>query len=307
MAPPYIVGSSQDGPTYTVNTFLKKPTLIASIILDWTRGQFIGDSLLRPGPRADGGAVAWRDPFPLFAEREGEIIAEYGEIPGVEFGSPIMHTRATTKRGMAVKVSQEMIDRQDVNLVLEQMNMVKNTMRRMYDKQFMALLFDNPAVPTMASSASWFGNVNTTIRRDLADAGYEIANSYFGTDPDQKFGYEPDTLIINNSTAFEWLDNDEINKVFAASPLASESLRYTGKMPKKFFGFDVVRSWQVPDDTAVLLQRGRLGFNSDERPMRGTPLYEIKQEETWRADFTRINVAAVDNPKSAMIITGINS
>lgn len=307
MTAPFIVGSSQDGPTYTVNTFLKHPTLIRNIILDWTRGQFIGDALLRPGPRAIGGAIAWQDPFPLFAEQEGEIIAEYGEIPGIEFGSPIMRTKATTKRGMAVKVSQEMIDRQDVNLVLEQINMLKNSLRRMYDRQFMATIFNNSAIPTMPASTTWFGNTSTSIRRDLADASYSICNAYYGTDSDQKFGYEPDTLVINNMTASEWLDSDEVNKVFTASPLADQDLRYTGKMPKKFFSFNVLRSWQVPADTAVLMQRGRVGFNSDERPLKGTPLYEIKQEETWRADFTRINVTAIDNPKAAMIITGIES
>lgn len=305
MTAPYIVGSSQDGPTFTVNTLLKYPNMVPQIVLDMTRAQFIGDALLRSGPTAVGGAVAWRDPMPMFANEDGEIVAEYAEIPGVEFGSPIMHTRATTKKGLAVKVSQEMIDRNDVGTVMDQMRMARNTMVRMFDRQFMKTVF-NGITPTMPSAGSWFGGT-TTIRRDIADAAYEINAAYYGTDTDNKYGYNPDTIVINNLTASEWIDNEEINKVFAASPLASESLRYTGKMPKKFFGYDVIRSWQVPDDVALLCERGVIGFRSDERPLRGTPLYEQKEKETWRSDFTRITVMAVDNPKSALIITGINS
>lgn len=307
MTAPFIVGSSKDGPTFTVNDFLKRPALVPQIVLDMTRAQFIGDALLRTGPTAVGGAVAYRDPWPLFALEEAEVVAEYGEIPGVEFGSPIMHTKATVKRGLAVKISQEMIDRQDVNMVMEQMRMARNTITRQMDRQFMATIFNNPSIPTMASAGSWFGGT-TTIRRDIADASYAINSAtYDPSDSDTKFGYNPDTLVINQLTASEWLDNDEVNSVFAGSPLADESLRYTGKMPKKFFGYNVIQSWQVPDDVALLLERGTVGFRSYERPLRGTPLYEDKPRETWRSDFTYINVMAADNPKAAVIITGINS
>lgn len=306
MTAPFIVGSSQDGPTFTVNTLLKYPRMVPQIVLDMTRGQFIGDALLRPGPTAVGGAVAWKDPSPMFALEEAEIVAEYGEIPGVEFGSPIMHTKATLKRGLSVKISQEMIDRQDTNMALENMRSARNTLVRQQDRQCMATIFNNPVVPTMPSGGAWFGGT-TTIRRDIADAAYEINKAFYGDDPDNKFGYEPDTLVINNLTASEWLDNEEVNKIFTASPLADESLRYTGKMPKKFFGYNVVKSWQVPDDVALLCERGVVGFRSYERPLRGTPLYEDKPRETWRSDFTYINVMAVDNPKSCMIITGINT
>lgn len=307
MTAPFIVGSSKDGPTFTVNQFLKQPALVPQIVLDMTRAQFIGDALLRPGPTAIGGAVAYHDPWPLFALEEAEVVAEYGEIPGVEFGSPIMHTKATVKRGLAVKISQEMIDRQDINMVKEQMRMARNTITRQMDRQFMATIFSNPAIPTMPSAGSWFGGT-TTIRRDIADGAYAINSAtYDPDDSDTKMGYNPDTLVINQLTASEWLDNDEINKVFMGSPLASESLQYTGKMPKKFFGYDVIQSWQVPDDVALLLERGTVGFRSYERPLRGTPLYEDKPRETWRSDFTYINVMAADNPKAAIIITGINS
>jgi hypothetical protein len=303
---PFIVAGSQDGPRLTMNTFLKNPAMVPQIVLDMTRAQFIGDALLRQGPIASGGSVMWKEATPLFSLESDEIVAEYAEIPGVEFDAPILHTKATTKRGLSVKASQEMIDRNDVNTLMDNMRRARNTLVRTYDKQFMATIFNNPSIPTMASAGTWFGPT-TKIRRDIADAAYQIQSAYAGTDSDQRFGYDPDTIVINNTTASEWLDNDEIAKVFQGSPLASESLRYTGKMPRKFFGFDIIRSWQVPTDTALVIERGTVGFISDERPLRGTPLYEDRPRETWRSDFTRMTVMAADNPKAAMIITGINT
>lgn len=309
MTAPSVVGHSQDGPQLTVNTFLKYPKMIPQLVLDMSRGQFIGDALLRTGPPASGGAVMWRDPTPLFANEDGEIVAEYGEIPGVEFPSMILHTKATTKRGLAVKVSQEMIERNDVGTVQDQMRMARNTMVRMFDRQFMSTVFDNTSIDSIESADGWYvGDASgiTSIRADIAAASYEIMAASYGDDPDNKFGYEPDTLIISNLTASQWLDSDEVNKVFQASPLADESLRYTGKMPRKFFGLNVLRSWQVDDNVALLCQRGQVGFRSDERPLRGTPLYEDRPRETWRSDFTRMTVMAVDNPKSAIKINNIN-
>lgn len=287
-----------------MNTFLKNPALVPQIVLDLTRAQFIGDALLRPGPIASGGSVMWKEATPLFSLESDEIVAEYAEIPGVEFDAPILHTKATVKRGLSVKASQEMIDRDDVNTLMDNMRRARNTLVRTYDKQFMATIFNNPNVPVLASSGSWTGT-GSTIRHDLAAAALLIQSAYAGTDTDQRFGYDPDTIVINNTTGSQWLDSDEIAKVFQGSPLASESLRYTGKLPKKFFSFDVLKSWQVPANTALLLERGTVGFISDERPLRGTSLYEDRPRETWRSDFTRMTVMAADNPKAACIITGI--
>lgn len=305
MTAPVVIGSSQDGPTFTVNQLLKYPNMVPQIVLDMTRAQFIGDLLLRQGPTAVGGAVAWHDPMPIFALEDGEIVAEYAEIPGIEFPGYILHTRATAKTGLAVKVSQEMIDRNDTGTVMDQMRMARNTLVRQFDRQFMATVFSNAAVPTMAATTAWSLSTGTFIRKDIATAALSIQRQFYGVDSDNRFGYNPDTIVVNNDTITSWLDSDEVNKVFASSPLSSLAPRYTGALPTKFFGYDIIRSWQVPANTALICERGTMGFVSDERPMQGTPLYEDRPRETWRSDFTRITVMALDNPKSAMIITGV--
>jgi hypothetical protein len=306
-APVRIGHASTEGPQLTVNMFVAKPTLIRNVVISMLDQQFIGESLLRKGPPASSGAVMWKDPQPLFANDDPEIVAEFGEIPGVETPGPVMHTKATIKRGGAIKVSEEMRSRNDVGSLQDQLRMLKNSTVRVWDKNAMNLFFGSGStVDTMPSAGSWFGGT-TTIRRDLADASIAIQQASYDDNPDMRFGFTPDTLVINPIVASEWLDNEEINKIFAGSPLASQDLRYTGKYPKKFFNFDVITSWQVPETEALLMQRGVVGFLSDERPLRTTPMYEHRPTETWRSDTTRRSVMALDAPQAALRITGIDS
>lgn len=129
----------------------------------------------------------------------------------------------------------------------------------------------------------------------------------YGSDSDQKFGYVPDTLVINTSSMSYFLDSEEVNSVFAGSPLADEQPRYSGKMPRKFFGLTVLTSWQVPDGVAMVTQRGVLGFISNERPLQASALYEDQNRETWRSNIVRTSVMGVDNPESACIITNLHA
>lgn len=295
-----------DGPTITVNDMMKDPTWIPRIVLDLMANQFIGDELLRQGPSAQSGAVVWREPVPLFSADDQEIIAEYGEIPGAENLIGGLYSAHTTKRGLAVKVSQEMRDRNETGVLRDYMQQVSNTIVRGWNQLFFNALLNHPTVQTL-TGGNWV-TAPTTIRSDIAEALRLIADAkYDSNDPDSRYGYSGDTLLINHMTASEFLDSDEVNQVFAGSPLADEQLRYTGKMPKKFFGLNVLKSFQVPDNTAIVLMRKRIGFYSDERPMRGTPMYADPPREQWRADFTRRSVAAIDNPQSGVIITGIDS
>ncbi len=199
-----------------------------------------------------------------------------------------------------------MRDRNDIGVLRDYMTQVSNTLVRGWDRLFFNALLNHPQVQAL-TGGNWF-TAPTTIRSDIAEAVRLIsAAAHSTTEPDSRYEYVGDTLVINQTTASEFIDSDEVNQVFAGSPLADEQLRYTGKMPKKFFGLNVIRSWQVPDNTAIVLMRRRVGFISDERPMRATPMYEDRPRETWRSDFTRSSVVAIDNPKAAVKITGINS
>lgn len=310
--------SSRDGDRLTVNDYMKSPTRVPNLVLQMAKGQFIVDDILRKGPSAASGAVVFRDPVPIYSDGDAEIVAEYAEIPGVEQGRGGLHSLHTTKNGLAVKISQTMRDRNDVGVLEDDMRRVMNTLRRSWDRRGMNAITTNSDVHSIVASNTgsgavgdgngWYGSGTTDgIRKDIANAMYQIMSSYSGSDEDQKFGYEPDTLIVNNETVAQFLDNDEVNRVFAGGVIADENLRYTGVMPRKFFSLNVMKSWQVPSGMAIVLQRNMVGFISDERPLTATPLYEDRPRETWRSDVTRQSVIGIDNPKAACLITNIDN
>jgi hypothetical protein len=118
-------------------------------------------------------------------------------------------------------------------------------------------------------------------------------------------GYQPDTLIIHPSTAALFIDSNEVNSIFTASPLASQGLRYTGLMPKKFMNLDVMQSWRLSPNWAIVCQRNTMGFISDEWPLDVTPLKYNENEQSYRSNITRRSLVAIDNPGSILLINGV--
>lgn len=305
--------STGQGPSYTLDTLRKNPSWIQQIAYKLAENTFLADYLLRKGPPATGGAIAFREAEPLFADTQPDVIAEYGEIPSTDFQVGGIVTRATTKRGFGVRMSQEMLDRNDTATFARNTQKAVNTMRLGWDRLFFDNMKTHAGIDSLESSTlgqagnteGWYG-ATTGIRKDVADAMYLIQSASGTNSTDERFNYEPDTLVLHPSLTSAWIDNEEINKVFMASDKVDESPRYKFVFPRRFFGLTVVTSFEMPASAALLLQRNETGFISDERPFRVTPMYEDKDTESWRANMTRISTMGIDNPKSAIWITGID-
>lgn len=310
--------STGAGPSYTLDVLRKNPSWIQQIAYKLAENIFLADYLLRKGPPATGGAIAFREAEPLFATTQPDVIAEYGEIPSTDFQIGGMVTRATTKRGFGVRMSQEMLDRNDTATFARNTQKAINTMKLGWDRLFFENFRNHPSIPTMVSSTStvasgWMNDsVGRGIRKDVAKAIYEVQRATGDNSADERFNYEPDTLVLHPAVTSSWIDNDEINKVFMSSDRVDESPRYRFLFPRKFFNLNIVTSFEMPVNAsgvptaALLLQRNETGFISDERPFRVTPMYEDKDTESWRSNMTRISTMGIDNPKSALWITGIN-
>jgi hypothetical protein len=301
--------SSQDGQRLTVNAYIKRPTLVRARVVRMLDQQFITDAILRPGPRADGGAVQYEESTPMFANEDAAVVEEYGEIPAVVGEGGIPRTVRTVKRALGLIVSREMRDRDDVGAVERQLTQIRNTMVRAWENAFLSALLGNANIHTLAATAVWSNSATSKIRNDLAQAIYLAANSDADTSNntgEQKFMFEPDTLIISRKTAADFLASDDVAKVFVGGNLASENLQYKGKMPRQFFGLDVIQSWRLATNQAVVLQRKVVGGISDERPLETSPLREIPDNtETYRANVVRRSAVFIDQPKAATLITGV--
>jgi len=306
------VVASQDGPRITVNDMIRNPTLIPQRIIRMTEQQFIADALFRRGPNASGGAVVYRESEPLFADGEPDLIEEFGEIPIVGTSTGLRRSVSTTKRGFGYVISREMQRRNDVDKARNDLVKLRNTMVRTHDDLFLSTFLTHPRVHTMNAADGWYKDayeaVQTTggsIRYDIAKAKKLIADSAPEGRPKDFFGFNANTLVISENTAIGWIQSDKINETFAHGNLADQQLRYTGVMPRTFWGLNVVQNRRIPDDIAVVMERNTAGFIADEWPLEATALYEDRPRQQWRSDVTRRSVAALDQPGAVCIITNI--
>lgn len=301
-------GMSYDGPRWTVNQLIKNPTWVPNAIMKMVRDNNIADWLLRTGPSASSGSVAFEETVALYANSEGETVAEFGEYPLADSSVSTPGVRSTTKKGVGLVISEEMRTRNDTGRVQDAMNKVRDTLVLGRDKAMINAILANANVQTLTTPGTLWDSSSTTIISNIAQAMYLIASvPVSGAQYSEYIGYQADTLIIHPSYTPVFIDNDEINNIFAGSPLADQQLRYTGKLPKKFMTLDVMTSFRCPVDRAIVCQRGAMGFISTEWPLSGTPLEKRPDNDSYRSNFRYRDVMVVDNPKAVCFITGINA
>jgi hypothetical protein len=306
------VRASHDGPRATVNGLIRNPEVVRQRILSMLDQQFIADALFRRGPQATSGSVVYSESEPLFADGEPSIIEEFGEIPIIGTSTGLRKSVATTKQGFGYVISRETRTRSNWDRVRTDMTKLRNTMVRTFDDMFVSTFLTHPRVHTLTAAEPWYKETfeypqtsGQSIRWDLGKAKKLIADSTPEGRPKDFFGFQPDTLLISENTAIGFTDSDRVNEVFAHGNLADQQLRYRGVMPRTFWGLNVVQNRRIPDDIAVVMERGTAGFISDEWGLDATPLYEDRPRQQWRSDVTRRSVAALDQPGAVCIITNI--
>jgi hypothetical protein len=307
-APTFTVGSISDGSATTVSDMLANPLFIPARLYELLNNAFLTDVVFRNAGGNAAGVVAFEANVPSFLSGDPEAIAEFGEIP-VSIG-----TRGTPsfavgiKRGLAVRVSREMIDENRVDDVRRQMTQLTNTMIRAEERALRALL-EAATIPAVTASATWA--TTGKPRLDIANTVNLISSQNAGQGTEDILGFRPDTLIIPAGMEPALLNNDDFLKVYAAGANAAEDIRYTGRLPGNVMGLDILTSRFWPANRALLIERGVAGFRSDTRPLQVTPMYPEGgggnggPTESFRTDTTRKRVLGIDQPKAAAWINGI--
>ena len=311
------VGHSYDSPQWTVSQMMKRPTLVPGMVIQGVKDNLIADLLLRKGPDAPGGAVQYQEQVAFASTRAAEIIAEFGEIPTSQSDISMPVVAATQKRGLGLKVSKEMETRNDVGRVAMEVGIVRDQMIRAWNAVFFLAVYRSSMLTMNASrqaTGGWGTDVvpsagltpTAGIRKDIANAQYLMANQQIqGAIGNDKYGIVPDTLVVHPSLMPLLLDSDEVNKVFQASPSTDISPRFTMRYPTKFGNLDIVQSWELLSNHALVLKRNTLGFVSEEWPLSGSPMAYTEREQTYNTYFTRRAVCAIDTPKACVLINGV--
>lgn len=294
--------SVNDGPRITVNDWLKDPLRIPTYVIDLMKQGFLADAVLRTEGSAPAGVVKFYESTPIYADSSVTDRAEFAEVPVAltSLGTP--NSAYTVDKSLAVVISDEDKRRSDVDKLATRMTQVKNTLIKAWDDLFVQAVLTNTGVQTFAASNVWT-TANYDIRSDILSAAALVEGA--ADAQGSELGFEADTMIVNRATKYTLLKSKDFNAEYYGGDIADENLRYTGKLPQKIMGLNVLMSPRVPSGKAIILQRGVTGFIADEVPLNATALYRDEPRKTWRTDVQRVSAVGIDQPKSAVVLSGI--
>lgn len=301
-----LIGAS-DGPRVTVNDLVNRPKVIPRRILSLLDSQFIIDDIFRDGGSNDSGVVMYEESTPLFADiADAADKTEFGEYRITTTSTGQVKVAISMHKGLSLVISETMRRRNRLDLVNRDLTMLTNTLVRTFDKAFRDAMNLNTNIPTIAASASW--NLTTTnIHRDVLGAIFAVTEAAAGQQTDDFLGFSPDTIVMSAAKAQDVLGNDSVKAFFDNSgDRAEDKPYYRGRLPQRVAGLVPMISRTWPVDKVWVGEAKTVGFRSDERPLRTTPLYAHQPTETWRADVSRITAVGVDQPKSGIFITGVD-
>lgn len=308
--------SVSDGSRITVSDLVANPLWVPTKMKELMTNQFISEALFRNGGANPSSVVAYREGDSAFLEDDVADVAEFGEIPVTSGKRGTPRTAYAVKKALGVRVSREMIDENNVGEVNRQMIALRNTFRRHNDRAVKAL-FQSAVVPTTAVAAAWdtsTGKPRTDIASAIEQIATEAPDTAAGGSSDEYFGFEPDVIVMHYGLLPVLIDNDNFMKVYERNVIPADQMPdYSGALPDRLMGLQVVLSRTFPVDRALILERGTVGFYSDTRPLQFTALYPEGNgpmggpRETYRSDASHKRALAVDQPKSALWLTGITT
>lgn len=314
---PVTIATGAEQVPFTVNAMLQRPTIIPELMRNLVNDQFIADRVLRSAGKATGGAIEYWVSGPVYPDVTGgdaEVVAPMAEIPVV---NPIIGTPASTqvqKRGLGLRISREIQDRNSVDIVMRGLVQIRNALVRSVDSAMIRAL--NAAITqTVAVGAPWGNATGTTIRKDIAVARLILANLVT-----QGYDYQPDTLLMSTTTYNNLLLSPEFLASFIGSAaLQSPSLTgnlsgdasganpTNGVFKGRVWGYDIIASPLVTSTT--LLQKNVVGGIADERGSPGQPIeigdfFPEPAHESMRRNITRAAAGFIDNPLAAVTLVG---
>lgn len=291
--------STDKGSQLKVSDFIKEPTLVQTVMTKMIAKRFIADALLRDAGSIPSGVAKFMSDESLFLDGI-EIVGEYGEIPVVQGKDGTPQAVFTRKGAGALLISREMRTRNSIDLVNKRLRQIRNSFVKFWDDAFMGALLTS-SIPVVTVPLAWT-DTTSKIRYDIAKSGETVMAA---TDPSgNEYEFEPDTLVVNPLRASAMTYNDDIAKVFRGN-MADRAPIYLGDIGAEVQGARILKSWRIPQNKALLLERKTVGFIGDEYPLETTPMYEVRERQAYRSDTSRSSAVGIDMPKAAVWLSGV--
>lgn len=296
--------SSNDGPRISINDWLRDPMRIPVYVIDMMDQGFLADAVLRTAGQAPAGVVRFEESTPIYADSAIENRAEFAEVPVAQTSLGQPNVAYSVDKSLAVVISDEDRRRSATDKLAMKMTQVKNSVIKAWDDVFVQAVITNPNVQTFGAVSPW-QTASYDVRGDILSCMKLIEGAVDAQN--SELGFVCDTMIVNRTTKYDLLRSKDFNAEYYGGNIASENLRYVGKLPQQIMGLDVLMSPRVPADTAIFLQRGVSGFIADEVALNATALYRDEPRKVWRSDIQRVSAVGIDQPKSVVVATGLTT
>lgn len=287
------------GTAITVDAWLRDPARVQRLLRDLSAERFIAEVIFAQGPQATGGAVLYDQVLAndLYMERDVEAIAPGADYPVLTSGVTAPKVATVTKWGGRVFITDEQKDRNRIDVFQRETIKLRNTIVRKVNRVAIAAL--TAAIDALGGSrdytASNWSDPNVDVIADMVGARKVVNNA--------DLGYEVDTLLINGDTEADLLARKDVRD--ALSDASKEAIVRDATLGR-FLRMDIIVSNQVPDDTAFMLVRKRVGSISDETPLMSKVWREEKADSTWIQGGRRL-VPYVTDPLAVVRLNGVRS
>lgn len=299
--------SAYSGDVITVDSMIKDPTWLQQRTLENLDGTDLVKAIFRNGGTNDG-VVAYREAAAPFLNDDSSVVAEFAEIPVADLNQGAVKKLVSEKTGLAVRISREMVRKNQIDQVNLRQNALQNTMVK-NGVEAAVRAFSAASVQTLGVSLDW-QNTKAHPMLDIRTAKRKINTAKAPGRDDALMGYKADTLLASPATIDLLLFHEEVQKFYNGNA-AVENPVYKGITPQVIAGLRVIESVWLPDNEMYVLQKEVVGFESTVDPLTVTELYSEHGEngyggatQSWRMDAFRERVLAVDNPLAVVKITG---
>lgn len=299
--------SAYSGDVITVDSMIKDPAWLQQRTLENLDGTDLVKAIFRNGGTNDG-VVAYREAAAPFLNDDSSVVAEFAEIPVADLNQGAVKKLVSEKTGLAVRISREMVRKNQIDQVNLRQTALQNTMVK-NGVEAAVRAFSAASVQTLGVSLDW-QNAKAHPMLDIRTAKRKINTAKAPGRDDALMGYKADTLLASPATIDLLLFHEEVQKFYNGNA-AVENPVYKGITPQIIGGLRVIESVWIPDNEMYVLQKEVVGFESTVDPLTVTELYSEHGEngyggstQSWRMDAFRERVLAVDNPLAVVKITG---
>lgn len=219
--PPAGGGFTYSDPNITASRFIQTPSLVSRMLQDFAQLRYVGATLLKGRQKAIGGAIMYELVAGIFADGSTEPVA-----PGSNYVRSTVSLGAaalakTQKSGVDYPILDEALDAYKFNPLVVSAQKAVNSAARQIDQTVLAAI-SSAVTTSVAATGLWNGSGTTpNILKDALLAASTVTN--------QNLGYNPDTLLIDDSLWVSLASNTALQTAMARE--SSSNAVYTGDFP----------------------------------------------------------------------------